>query len=137
MSNQKSKKKPTQPLTPKQEAFAVTYLLNGGDATAAYKEVYNVKEDAKIEGLYVDAHKVLRNPKVALRVHQLQMDSYSPHILSLDEAKRMLTNKAKVALNTDGLKALDMLNKMCGHYEADNKQSKPEAILKITRNYIE
>lgn len=108
-------------LTAKQEAFAVAYILNGCDATSAYKEVYDVSPDAKIEGIYVAAHRVLKNTKVSLRVHELQMMEYSDHVLTIEERKRMLTDKAKDGLNNEGLKAVDMLNRMDGVYEHNNE----------------
>ena len=101
-----------QLLTYKQEMFAVTYVLNGGDATNAYKEVYNVGEETTINSIYVNAHKVLHNDKVSLRVHELQMMEYSVHILTIEERKRLLSKWAKKG---DG-KSIDMLNKMEGIY---------------------
>jgi len=101
-----------QLLTAKQEMFAVTYVLNGGDATNAYKEVYDVAEDTKINSIYVNAHKVLHNNKVSLRVHELQMMEYSTHILTIEERKRLLSKWAKKG---DG-KSIDMLNRMEGVY---------------------
>jgi len=122
----KPRKLTKQLLTAKQEAFAFEYMTNGHDATKAYMEVYNVKEDVKMSGVYVDAHKVLKNPKVSLRVHELQMAGYSKEILTIDEIKQMLTNRAKDGLNADGLKAIDLLNKMGGNYAPEKHEHSGE-----------
>jgi len=108
MSNNKTKPQRTV----KQELFAVNFVLNGGNATKAYQEVYDVGEDTLITTVYTEAHKLLHNPKVAQRVHELQMQEYSSHILSIEERKQLLTKWAKKG---DG-KSIDMLNKMEGVY---------------------
>ncbi len=97
--------------TEKQENFALEYFLNGRDATEAYKKVYDTTTDS-MNTIYVSAHKVLHNPKVSLRIHQLEIEQYSKHILSVEERKILLTEWAKKG---DG-KAVDMLNKMDGVY---------------------
>lgn len=97
-----------QKLTKKQEAFAVEYITNGKIAVEAYKKVYDVSPDASINQLYVNAHKVVHNDKVSLRIHQLEMQTYSEHVLTVEERKRLLTQQAK-----DGdIRAIDLLNKM-------------------------
>ena len=63
-------KKTEQKLTEKQENFALEYIMNGKDATAAYEKVYDSKTESK-NSLYVSAHKVLHNSKVSIRIHQL------------------------------------------------------------------
>jgi len=98
-------------LTEKQELFAIEYVLNGGIAAEAYRKVYDSKTDSD-SSIYVQAHDVLHNSKVALRIHELQMQEYSPHILTIEERKKLLTKWAKEG---DG-KSIDMLNKMEGIY---------------------
>jgi len=107
MSNKKTK----QLLTPKQEAFAIEYVLNGGVAAEAYRKVYDSVTTSD-SSIYVQAHTVLHTSKVALRVHELQMQEYSSHILSIEERKKLLTKWAKEG---DG-KSIDMLNRMEGVY---------------------
>ena len=58
-------------LTPKQEAFALKYV-ECGNASEAYRTCYDVKLDAKPEGIWVDACKALAVPKVSQRVYELQ-----------------------------------------------------------------
>lgn len=125
-------KQPEYKLTPKQEAFAVEFVINGGNATAAYKKTYEVTEHTKESTIYTDAYKVAHRPQVALKIHQLRMMQSSPLVLSVEERKIILSEAAR-----DGdHKAMDMLNRMDGAYEKDNEQKKPEAILNITRNIV-
>lgn len=99
-------------LTTKQEEFALEFILNGRIAVDAYEKVYDVKKDASKNQLYVNAHKVLHNDKVSLRIHQLEMEQYSEHIITIEERKRLLTKWSKEG----DIKAVDMLNKMDNVY---------------------
>lgn len=115
-------------LTEKQEAFALEYIMNGRIAVEAYEKVYDVSEDASRNQLYVNAHKVLHNDKVSLRIHQLEMAEYSAHVLNIEDRKRLLTKQAK-----DGdIRAIDLLNKMEGVYI--DKVEHSGAIVKRTIN---
>lgn len=99
-------------LTDKQESFAISYVFNGGDATAAYREHYNVKETTKETSIWCSASKLLSSPKVSQRVHELKMQKYSKKVLSIEERKEILST-----LTTEGdLKAMEILNKMEGVY---------------------
>ena len=99
-------------LTDKQEGFAVTYTINGGDASDAYRENYDVGEDTKPTTIWVDAHKLLHTPNVSQRVHELRTLKINKKVLTIDERKQLLTEWA-----LDGSdKALDLLNKMEGVY---------------------
>jgi hypothetical protein len=102
--------KPT--LTDKQEAFAIEYNLNKGNATAAYKKCYDVGEDTTDGAIWVNAHRTLKNAKVELRIAELRKQRFSKKILSIDERKILLSEWAE-----DGdSKAVDLLNKMEGVY---------------------
>lgn len=58
-------------MTPKQEAFALTYVETG-NASAAYRSAYNIKPMIKPETVWVKACELLKNGKVAARVAELQ-----------------------------------------------------------------
>lgn len=60
-------------LTAKQEAFAKEYVLNGGDASAAYRKAYDASK-MKPESIHRKAKEVLDNGKVAARVKELQSE---------------------------------------------------------------
>jgi hypothetical protein len=99
-------------LTDKQEAFAIAYTLNGGNASKAYRECYNVGENATDGSVWVNAHKALHSTKVSLRVDELRKIKFSKKILSIDERKQLLS---EWAIEGD-TKSVDLLNKMEGIY---------------------
>ena len=102
---------PKQTLTDKQEGFAVSFVMNGGDASAAYRENYNA-EKMKDTSIWVEAHEVRHSPKVSVRIHELRMRKLGSAVISIDDRKKLLTEKV-----VDGdLKALEILNKMEGVY---------------------
>jgi phage terminase small subunit len=57
-------------LTPKQEKFCNEYVVCG-NASESYRQAYSTKK-MKDEAIHVEAHKLLCNPKIALRVQELQ-----------------------------------------------------------------
>lgn len=71
-------------LTPKQEAFAQHYVTNGGNASEAYRQCYDVKPDASKNSIHVCACKVLANPKVSVRVAELQATVAAKHGVTID-----------------------------------------------------
>lgn len=115
------KEKTKQTLTDKQEGFAVSFVMNGGDASAAYRENYNT-ENMKDSTIWRTAHELRHNRKVSARIHELRMQKLSGNILTLDDRKKLLSERA---LDGDN-KALDLLNKMEGVYiekvQLDTKQ---------------
>jgi len=60
-------------LTPKQQRFAELYV-ELGNASEAYRQAYDVGEDSRNEVIHVNASKLLKNDKVALRVSNLQKE---------------------------------------------------------------
>lgn len=58
-------------ITQKQEAFALAYVETG-NAAEAYRRAYDVKAGTQHSSIYVAASRLLDNPKVMLRVQQLQ-----------------------------------------------------------------
>lgn len=121
------KAKTKQTLTDKQEGFAVSFVMNGGDATAAYRENYS-HENMTDGTLWVNAHNVRHHTKVSVRIHELRMQKLSGGILTLDERKKLLSERA---LDGDN-KALDLLNKMEGVYvEKVQVEEKTEGVLTI------
>jgi len=57
-------------LTIKKQAFADEYILNGGNASAAYRHAYNTH--AAPHTIAVEASRLLTDPDVALRVSALR-----------------------------------------------------------------
>lgn len=71
-------------LTIKQESFCQHYILNGGNASKAYRKSYNV-ERMKHESINVNACKLLKNTNVALRVEELRNEIYERNKATIDE----------------------------------------------------
>jgi len=113
-------------LTDKQEGFAVSFVMNGGDASAAYRENYSY-EKMKDTTLWVKAHEVRHNDKVSVRIHELRLKTMTSKILTLEERKKLLSERA---LDGDN-KALDMLNKMEGVYVEKVEVTADEEIKRI------
>ena len=83
-------------LTSKQEAFARAYV-ELGNATEAYRQSYDVSPEAKPEGVWVDACKLLGSPKVALRIEQLQQAARERHDITIDTITKMLKEDRELA----------------------------------------
>jgi phage terminase small subunit len=58
-------------LTEKQESFCQNYILNGGNATQAYKDSYDA-ENMQENSINVEACRLMDNPSVALRIQELR-----------------------------------------------------------------
>lgn len=84
----KPRKAQKEGLTLKQEAFARAYVETTS-ASAAYRKAYNASgmQDGSI---YVEASKLLANPKVALRVAELQAAAAKRHDITMDKIVREL-----------------------------------------------
>ena len=105
------KKQDTSKLTGKQEAFAIAFTLNGGNASKAYRENYDV-ETATDGSIWVQAHNLLHSSKVSIRVDELRKQKFNKKILTINERKILLSEWAE-----DGdSKSIDLLNKMEGVY---------------------
>lgn len=58
-------------LTEKQETFAIVYVQTA-NATEAYRQAYDVAEDARDSWIYVEAAQLLDHPKIGPRIKELQ-----------------------------------------------------------------
>lgn len=79
---------PMAGLTPKQEAFALAYVETG-NASEAYRRAYDPKRMTP-EAVAVEASKLLKHPKVALRVAELQAEHAERHNFTIDDMVRQL-----------------------------------------------
>ena len=130
MSNPKSKNN----ITPKQEKFCHVYLATS-NATEAYRQSYTTTK-SKEKTINENASRLLADSKVVASLDELRAKIEDESILSFKEIQIMLSDRAKEELNGDGLKSIDILNKMAGNYEADNHQQKVEPVTHITKVYI-
>ncbi len=99
-------------LTEKQENFALEYVLNGGNATAAYRKCYDVGENTLDTTIWRNAHDAVSNAKVSARIDEYRKQKFSAKVMSIEERKVKLTEW----IEGGDSKALDMLNKMDGVY---------------------
>ena len=72
----------TDKLTPKQEAFAMAYV-ESGNASKAYKAVYNVNDNTSDNSISVEASKLRNNPKITLRILELQELAQVRHSITI------------------------------------------------------
>lgn len=82
-------------LTPKQEAFCLSYLETS-NASESYRRCYNAGK-MKIEGIWVNACKLLASTKVALRVAELQALAAKRNEITIDDLIVELEEARKIA----------------------------------------
>lgn len=75
-------------LTPKQEAFCLAYIETG-NASEAYRRAYDA-ERTTAGAIAVEASKLLKHPKIAQRVAELQADHAERHKVTVDDIIRQL-----------------------------------------------
>jgi phage terminase small subunit len=111
-------------LTGKQEEFAKN-IVQGMSQADAYRSAYDA-EDMSDGAIYVEASRLMDNPKVTLRIKELRNELARPTIMSAQERLEWLSYLVNAdAGTTDKLRAIDIMNKMTGEYvqkiEADVK----------------
>ena len=122
-------------LTTKQESFANAYVLNGGNATDAYRQSYTW-QGMSDNALSVEACRTLALPNVSLRVQELRQPMIQEAVASIEERKKLLSEAVRKGLGNgkmtpkDGLRAVDLLNQMDGLY-VTRTESKNAVIVKL------
>tara|TARA_B110000908_G_C10129235_1_gene391399 strand:+ start:545 stop:973 length:429 start_codon:yes stop_codon:yes gene_type:complete len=86
----------TDKLTPKQEAFAISYV-ESGSASKAYKTAYNVNENTSDNTISVEASKLKNTPKITLRILELQEFAQERHSITIDSLTKELEQARKTA----------------------------------------
>ena len=89
-------------LTVKQERFAQKYI-ELGNGTEAYRQAYDAENMSTQRAISVEACRLLDNPKVALRIQQLEDLQLKRHAVTADRA---IVEMAKIAFS-DIRKAFD------------------------------
>lgn len=84
-------------LTRKQEAFCLAFLETG-NAAEAYRRSYDVADAAKDSWIYVEACQLLDNPKIALRVDQLQEEARRLALFNVAKASEEYEEARKMAM---------------------------------------
>jgi len=72
-------------LTQKQEAFALAYVETG-NAAEAYRRAYDVKAATQHSTIYVAASELMRNPKIRVRVGELQSQAAELALYTVKDA---------------------------------------------------
>lgn len=101
-------------LTPKQERFCHG-IVDGKTQFDAYKEAYNTKNMAN-NSIYVEASKLMDNPKIAQRIAELRERIDNKLIMSATKRAEKLTEFVNNDDPSIAMKAIDILNKMTGEY---------------------
>tara|TARA_R110002126_G_scaffold63960_5_gene164000 strand:+ start:2618 stop:3037 length:420 start_codon:yes stop_codon:yes gene_type:complete len=83
-------------LTQKQEAFAQKYI-ELDNASEAYRQCYDVSEDAKPETIWSRASELCKNGKVAARIVELQLGHADRHNVTIDSLTKELDEARLVA----------------------------------------
>jgi len=120
----------------KHQAFCDEYLTNGMNASQAYMSVYkSVKSEA---GARVSSSKLLTNTNIKAYIADAQAKSSANAGVTRDEIIADLKKikdecKAKGEYPPHALKAIEILNKMCGFNEPDKSEIQHKG---LTVNYI-
>jgi hypothetical protein len=85
-------------LTAKQEAFALAYVETG-NAAEAYRRAYDVKAATTHSSIYVAASRLMDNPKVMLRVAELQKQAAELCIYTVRDAFEEYEAARKLAMS--------------------------------------
>ncbi|AEP36214.1 terminase small subunit [Taylorella asinigenitalis] len=86
-------------LTEKQEKFCRLYVETG-NASEAYRQAYETKTKSA-NAQYVEANKLISNPKIALRVNQLKETHQKKHNITVDSLLYELEEARQMALETN------------------------------------
>ena len=103
-------------LTAKQEAFAQA-IASGDDQATAYRTAYNAA-NMKDASVYIQASRLIKNPKITLRVDELKAEVAKQHLWTREMSVLGLIeafNVANVAKSPSGMTgAVKELNLMHG-----------------------
>ena len=83
-------------LTIRREGFAKDYV-EGGNASEAYRNNFSA-ENMSDNAVHVEASKLLKDPKVSLRIEELQKELQNRHEVTVDTLTKELEEARAVAL---------------------------------------
>lgn len=132
-------------LTSKQEKFCIEYA-SGKSKSEAYRLAYDA-EKMSAEAINTEAVKLYQNPKITLRVSELQKPAQDKMLITLEGQILELNELKKLSIEAekynDAINALKEQNKLLGLYEEHNKQKNPtmsdeekDRRLEVLRNKI-
>lgn len=112
-------------LTPKQEKFCQEYVKTG-NKSEAYRLAYSSNKMTSAS-INTEASSMYDNPKITLRIKELQKRIEQEHEIDIDwcisKLKTVVLDDEK-----DRVSALDKLMKHLGGYEKNNHQKNPTAL---------
>lgn len=128
-------KKGKKGLTPKQQAFVNAYIETG-NASEAYRRAYPACDKWKEKSIRDNAHILLRyNTGVIQAVTQAQAGVAQRNEITIDWVLQNLKEvaeackKAKKLDSSGANKALELIGKHLGFFEADNRQKAFESVV--------
>lgn len=130
----------TKKLTPKQEAFCKEYVLNGGNASDAYRSAYDA-ENMGAETINTEASLVKCDHAISMRIEDLHSkvreSQEKQFIWDAAKKKEILVKVAEDGMEggdngmrsrADVVKAVNELNKMDGDYAPSKVQISTDPI---------
>ena len=106
-------------MTIKQERFARKYIANGGNASQAYRDVYNTRNMSE-KTLGRAAHEVKENPKVAAKIEKIKAEQSDFQQITLEEIgsglRRVAAQAEANGQAAAAAQALVALGKLAGLY---------------------
>ncbi len=102
-------------LTPKQEKFVKSIVLDGMTYSDAYRSAYNTKGMTD-KSINEKASTLKDQVKIRSRIKELSAEIDSPKIMSVTKRAEKLSTFAESEDANVAMKAIDLLNKMTGEY---------------------
>lgn len=100
-------------LTPKQKRFCEEYIKDLNATQAYIRAGYSARSADSLSS------RMMGNDRISLYIAELQEKITNANILDATQIQELLSDRIKKGLNQDGLKAVDILNKMQGNYSLD------------------
>jgi len=121
-------------LTPKQEAFCIAHLEER-TAIAAYKRAYDC-ENMSNNAISVEAHRLLANPKIALRLEELKAPvvesarcTFEGHLKTMARLRDLATEATQYSA---AIKAEENRGKVAGLYKDQIDMTSSDGSMKPT-----
>lgn len=102
-------------LTPKQEQFVKSIVLDGMNYSDAYRSAYNTKGMSD-KTINEKACRLKDQDNIRARIEELRAEIDSPKIMSVTKRAEKLSELAESEDANVAMKAIDLLNKMTGEY---------------------
>lgn len=122
-------------LTAKQEAFCQG-IADGLGQADAYRSAYDA-EDMKENSVYVQASKLMKNPKISQRIAELRSQVQEKQLWSREMSVKALVQAYKEGSGSVKVAAVKELNAMHGYNEPTKHAITGSMLHRITREVID